>query len=264
MPQPERTTQEHPAAPRSTSTWLQVAVGVITILTAGSLPASAQLSGLPSDTGTPTAPPKTAAKPSTVPPPTPGPGEYSLKGETGEVLHPKAPTQQGIGLDTELPTGWIRMKLLYTDQPPPGTEPVLQAWARTKPQSFQANHGTAVLYQVYEQDDRRIIALIGLSPACMMKNFVTLPGSKLTGCPAYASITYRERPPKLIAMRSCFQWNGQAPPGSPLDPRKNSDYTLYDPTKQTLSIWAIKAGEPVLACKAEFDLSDHTEDPGDG
>ena len=180
--------------------------------------------------------------------------EYSLRATTGEAIHPRP--QERVRSIQPAPS-WVQMKLLYTDQVPTGLQDVVDAWTMTKPEYYPgAGHGAAVLYQVYTTPDIRVTVMIGLSPKCRAPLSTQVKGSRVTSCPVNTFVQSRDSRPRLSEYRmGCFQWNGQAAPGSPTDPRLNSDYTLFDDVKQTLTVTAIKNGEPWGHCEVVLDLS---------
>ena len=151
---------------------------------------------------------------------------------------------------------WMRMKMLYTDNPPTADADVVAAYNKTDPEWYRNAKGVAsIVYQKYDISGFRVILMVAQSPKCRV-DFIVPPGSKITACPFYAYLTPKDGQPEMIMRRGCYQWNGQSPAGSATDARLNSNYTLYDPRKNMIKVYAVKNGQPQPGCTVELAFDD--------
>ena len=192
----------------------------------------------------------------------PAPGEFSLRDETNRILDPDSPPPGQSAPVIQPRSGWIPMKLLFTDQPPPGTEEVMTAWAATRPNYHKGTEGrAALLYQVYASETEKAIVMIGKTANCI-PGTVAAPGSVITLCPIETWVVTNTTRPHLLPRRlGCFQWNGQAAPGSKLDPQYNANYTRYNPTAHTIDVYTIKNARPWARCQKTLDLTRREASP---
>ena len=187
-------------------------------------------------------------------PPSPAPGEYSVRDTAAAARQPARPRPA--------PGPWLPMRIAYSDDADPALSDVEAAWKATKPSPWpRSSQGTSFLYQVYQTDKVRATVMIGMTPDCIHLGTRPPPReSVVTACPARTYVVSTDRPPRVARTWGCFEYNGQSAPGSPTDPRTNSDYSQFDPEAGTIVVLAIKRGRPVAKCDAHVDLAAPADD----
>ncbi len=188
--------------------------------------------------------------------------QYSIVDSTNQALgdttaKPSKPTGPPIPVP---PTVWQQMNMMYTDSPTLDNQDIPPIW--------QHDHGqwpsgepkaTALLYQKYEYGAETILVMIGVDDECEFPGTAAFTkGSVVARCDVFIDLNSPVTGKRLFKKRGCFEWNGQAAPGSATDPRTNSDYSEFDAVAQTIDLLTIKNAKPMNSCSVNVALPSQT------
>ena len=170
----------------------------------------------------------------------------------GRAQAPGARDGQGATAGEPAGNNWTKVKLLYTNAPPPEDRWVADLLKKhgNKPDPYGSPKGTPVTYQVFEVvPNSRTIVAIGFGPEC--EAAPNHAASKLTGtqCPMYTITQYANGAVNARSTRpACYLWVGPKTTAEFPDPRTNATYMRLDRQTSSIQVVTVVDGQPQSGC----------------